>query len=106
MTSMPGEPIMFTIGHSDHELNTFIALLRRHAVAPFRAMLAAVCRDPAMLRYLDNVSNRKQHPNENFARELLELFTMGAGNYTEKLKELKKTLDPNNIMNPGKLCFS
>ncbi len=78
----------FTTGAQEVRVSRLLAgqneLLRRHAVDPFRVMLSAICRDPAMLRYLDNASNRKQHPNENFARELLELFTMGAGNYTEE----------------------
>ena len=44
-------------------------------------MLVAVAQDPAMLEYLDNWQSRKQHPNENFARELMELFTLGEGHY-------------------------
>mgnify|MGYP003694267569 CR=1 FL=1 len=43
-----------------------------------------ILKDPAMLVYLDNGENVKKHPNENFGRELLELFTMGVGNYTER----------------------
>ncbi len=58
-------------------------LFREHAVGSFRDLLAGVCRDPAMLRYLDNARSRKENPNENFARELLELFTVGIGNYDE-----------------------
>jgi len=58
-------------------------LLRRHAAGNFAQLLREISRDPAMLEYLDNRSNRKQHPNENYAREVMELFTMGAGNYTE-----------------------
>ncbi len=58
-------------------------LLRQHALGNFRHMLHAVARDPAMIMYLDNASNVKGKPNENFARELLELFTLGEGNYTE-----------------------
>lgn len=58
-------------------------LLRRHALGNFGALLHAIARDPAMLLYLDNARSRKQAPNENFARELLELFTLGEGNYTE-----------------------
>ena len=46
-------------------------------------LLLGIMRDPAMLVYLDNGQNVKDHPNENFGRELLELFTMGVGNYTE-----------------------
>lgn len=58
--------------------------LRANALGDFRALVRGVSRDPAMLRYLDNAQNRKEHPNENYARELLELFTMGVGNYTEE----------------------
>jgi uncharacterized protein (DUF1800 family) len=59
-------------------------LLRRYALGSFREMLHAVARDPAMILYLDNASNRKDRPNENFARELMELFTLGEGNYSER----------------------
>ncbi len=59
-------------------------LLRRHAVGSFREMLHAIARDPAMVIYLDSASNRKGRPNENFARELLELFTLGEGHYVEQ----------------------
>lgn len=58
-------------------------LLRTHALGSFKEMLIAVAKDPAMLIYLNNQQNKKAHPNENFARELLELFTLGEGNYTE-----------------------
>ena len=47
-------------------------------------MLHAVARDPAMIVYLDSAQNRKGAPNENFARELMELFTLGEGNYGER----------------------
>ena len=57
--------------------------LRRNATGNFRQILLGIMRDPAMLVYLDNGENVKDHPNENFGRELLELFTMGVGNYTE-----------------------
>jgi uncharacterized protein (DUF1800 family) len=59
-------------------------LLRRHALGNFGELLHAVARDPAMIVYLDNASNRKGHPNENFAREVMELFTLGEGNYGER----------------------
>ena len=59
-------------------------LFRRLATGNFKELVLAVSRDPAMLSYLDNNSNRKGKPNENYARELLELFTMGIGNYTEQ----------------------
>jgi uncharacterized protein (DUF1800 family) len=60
-----------------------IDLFRRHAAGNFRSLLLDVARDPAMLIWLDGAANRKGHANENFARELLELFTLGIGNYTE-----------------------
>jgi len=59
-------------------------LLRRYALGNFGELLHAVARDPAMVVYLDNVSNRKGSPNENFAREVMELFTLGEGHYTEQ----------------------
>jgi uncharacterized protein (DUF1800 family) len=58
-------------------------LLRQHAFGNFGEMLRAVARDPAMVVYLDSASNRKGQPNENFAREVMELFTLGEGNYSE-----------------------
>lgn len=59
-------------------------MLRRHASGNFRTLLGAVTRDPAMLRWLDGDTSVKGKPNENFSREVLELFTMGIGNYSEK----------------------
>ncbi|MGD0137468.1 MAG: DUF1800 domain-containing protein [Tepidisphaeraceae bacterium] len=58
-------------------------LWRRYAAGNFEQFVRAVSRDPAMLDYLNNNENRKAHPNENYARELMELFTLGIGNYTE-----------------------
>jgi uncharacterized protein (DUF1800 family) len=59
-------------------------LLRQHATGKFRDLLVAVAKDPAMLAFLDAGVNLKGAPNENFAREIMELFTMGVGNYTEQ----------------------
>ena len=59
-------------------------LLRRQALGNFGTLLHAVSKDPAMLIYLDNANNRKGAPNENFAREVMELFTLGEGHYTEQ----------------------
>lgn len=56
---------------------------RRHALSDLRTFLYQVTIDPAMLRYLDLSSSTAREPNENYARELMELFTMGPGNYTE-----------------------
>ncbi|MGA2582897.1 MAG: DUF1800 domain-containing protein [Tepidisphaeraceae bacterium] len=58
-------------------------LQRRYAAGNFEPFVRAISRDPAMLDYLNNNQNRKEHPNENYARELMELFTLGIGNYTE-----------------------
>jgi uncharacterized protein (DUF1800 family) len=57
---------------------------RSYALGNFRDMLMAVSKAPAMLQFLNNQQNRKGHPNENFARELMELFTIGRGNYSEQ----------------------
>jgi len=59
-------------------------LLRKQALGNFGQMLHAIARDPAMMRYLDTVNNRKGQPNENFAREVMELFTLGEGHYSEQ----------------------
>jgi uncharacterized protein (DUF1800 family) len=58
-------------------------LFRSFARKPFGELLAAVVRDPALLAWLDAPANRKEHPNENLGRELMELFTLGIGNFTE-----------------------
>jgi uncharacterized protein (DUF1800 family) len=57
--------------------------LRTHAFGRFEDLLLAISHDPAMLYWLDNGDNEKGKPNENFAREVMELFTLGIGNYTE-----------------------
>ena len=77
-------------------------LLRRHALGYFGDMLHEVSKDPAMVVYLDNASNRKAQPNENFAREVMELFTLGEGNYGENdIKEAARaftgwSIDPDS----------
>ncbi len=58
-------------------------VLRQHALGKFGDLLHAVSKDPGMLQFLNNQQNKKNSPNENFARELLELFTLGRGHYTE-----------------------
>ncbi|MBD5656233.1 MAG: DUF1800 domain-containing protein [Candidatus Eremiobacteraeota bacterium] len=60
-----------------------IDLFRTQGSGNFRALLLAVSKDPAMLVWLDNRYNVKSHPNENYAREVMELFALGLGNYTE-----------------------
>ncbi len=59
-------------------------VLRKYALGSFADMLMAVSKDPAMLQFLNNQQNKKGHPNENFAREVMELFTLGRGHYTEE----------------------
>jgi len=60
-----------------------IDLFRLQGLGNFRTLLSSVTRDPAMLVWLDNRYNTKAHPNENYAREVMELFALGLGNYTE-----------------------
>jgi len=58
--------------------------IRKHACGKFDELLLSMVQDPAMIQFLDCDSNLKGSPNENFAREVLELFTLGIGNYSEK----------------------
>lgn len=68
------------------------AMLRDNANGNLRNLLVGIGKDPAMLIYLDNRQNLKGRPNENFAREILELFSLGVGNYTEKdIKEAARS---------------
>ena len=62
-----------------NQTNTF----RRYGLGDYRTLLLELSRDPAMIFWLDNKDNHKEAPNENYGRELLELFSMGIGNYTE-----------------------
>ncbi|MGH8311468.1 MAG: DUF1800 domain-containing protein, partial [Steroidobacteraceae bacterium] len=68
---------------SSQDMINQIQFLRGHALGRFEALVRGIGRDPAMLRYLNNDNNVKDHPNENWARELMELFSLGDGNYTE-----------------------
>ncbi len=63
--------------------------LREHALGKFETLVQAVSRDPAMLTYLNSTTNARLHPNENYAREVMELFCLGLGNYTER--EIQET---------------
>ncbi|MEM1121101.1 MAG: DUF1800 domain-containing protein [Bacteroidota bacterium] len=58
--------------------------LKKYALGNFKDLVVAIAKDPSMIRFLNNQQNRKNSPNENFARELMELFTIGRGHYTEK----------------------
>lgn len=65
--------------------------IRKNALGNFKDLLIGVSKSPAMLNFLNNQQNKKDHPNENFAREVMELFTLGRGNYTETdIKELAR----------------
>ncbi len=59
-------------------------VFRQKGTGNWLELLTAVAKDPAMLVWLDQAQSRKEHPNENFAREVMELFTLGEGHYTEK----------------------
>ena len=65
---------------SDHQINLF----RRFGLTDFKTILVKISKDPAMISWLDNNENHAGEPNENYGRELLELFSMGVGNYTEE----------------------
>ena len=70
-----------------------VAIFREYGRGPFGELLSRVVHDPALLAYLDAYANRKEHPNENLARELMELFTLGVGHYTEPdVKEAARAL--------------
>ncbi len=59
-------------------------LMYRHALGNFRTLLTEMSSDPAMMKWLDTAGSKKGNPNENYARELMELFSLGIGNYTEQ----------------------
>lgn len=69
--------------HSSYAMYLQNQMFRRLASAGWHELVLAVAQDPAMLLYLDNAQSRPKAPNENFARELMELFTLGEGRYTE-----------------------
>ncbi len=74
--------------------------LRQHALGHFDDLLQAMTRDPAMLIWLDSQSNRKGQPNENYGRELFELFGLGVGHYTEQdIKESSRALTGWSVRN-------
>ena len=62
----------------------YLDIIRKNALGNFSTLLNEVSKTPAMLQFLNNQQNKKDNPNENFAREVMELFTLGRGNYTEQ----------------------
>ncbi|MCC7303558.1 MAG: DUF1800 domain-containing protein [Bacteroidia bacterium] len=86
---------------------SYINTLRKHALGSFREMVIALSREPAMLDFLNNRQNRKDHPNENFARELMELFTIGRGNYSEKdVREAARAFTGHTLSGEGTFTVS
>lgn len=85
------------------ELNN---IQRTNALGNFRNMLLEVSKSPAMLQFLNNQQNHKYHPNENFARELMELFTIGRGNYKEQdVKESARAFTGWGFNNDGEFLM-
>ncbi len=81
-------------------------IIRTNALGNFGDMLKAVSKSPAMLQFLNNQQNRKSHPNENFAREVMELFTLGRGNYTEHdVKEAARAFTGWGFNQQGEFIF-
>lgn len=82
-------------------------LFRKYAFGNFKQFVHKIIKDPAMLIYLDNRANKKSHPNENLARELLELFTIGEGNYSENdIKELARGLSGYSVNKDFEFTFN
>jgi len=80
--------------------------IRALALGSFRDLLISISKDPAMLQFLNNQQNRKDHPNENFAREVMELFTLGRGNYSEKdIKEAARAFTGWSFNTAGQYQF-
>ncbi len=80
--------------------------LRQHALGRFGDLLMSVSKEPAMLQFLNNQQNRKNAPNENFAREVMELFTLGRGNYTERdIKEAARAFTGWQFTPEGQFVF-
>lgn len=90
--------------HASLHLNE---VLRKHALGNFGTLLMEVSKSPAMILFLNNKQNKKSHPNENFAREVMELFTLGRDNgYTEKdIQEAGRAFTGWTIDNEGKFIF-
>ena len=83
-----------------------VNIVRENALGNFGDMLRAVSKSPAMLQFLNNQQNRKGKPNENFAREVMELFTIGRGNYTEKdIKEAARAFTGWGFDKSGQFVF-
>jgi uncharacterized protein (DUF1800 family) len=81
-------------------------IVKENALGNFGDLLRAVSKSPAMITFLNNQQNKKDHPNENFAREVMELFTLGRGNYTETdVKEAARAFTGWNLGQNGEFMF-
>lgn len=81
-------------------------ILRKHALGHFGDFVKAISKEPAMINYLNNNFNRRQKPNENFARELMELFTLGEGHYSETdVKESARAFTGYNFVWEGQFIL-
>ncbi|OEK09549.1 hypothetical protein A8C32_12655 [Flavivirga aquatica] len=103
---------LFWANHFVCEDNNFVFTqqfhntLRTHALGNFKDFVVAISKEAAMTKYLNTKQNRKQRPNENFARELMELFTLGVGHYTEQdIKESAKAFTGYSHNMQGEFVF-
>ena len=95
-----------TLGRNPLFTQQYANTLRQHALGRFGDLLMAVSKEPAMLQFLNNQQNRKNAPNENFAREVMELFTLGRGNYSERdIKEAARAFTGWQFTVDGQFVF-
>ena len=95
-----------TMGRNPLFMQQYANTLRQNALGNFRDLLMAVSKEPAMLQFLNNQQNRKNAPNENFAREVMELFTLGRGNYSEyDIKEAARAFTGWQFTPEGQFVF-
>ena len=93
-------------GRNARVMQQYGNIIRQHALGTFGDLLMAVSKTPAMLQFLNNQQNRKNAPNENFAREVMELFTLGRGNYKENdIKEAARAFTGWQFTPEGEFAF-
>ena len=89
-----------------YDIQKYNNTLRKHALGNFGDFTKAISHEASMIKYLNTKQNKKQSPNENFGRELMELFTLGAGNYTEQdIKEAARAFTGWNCNKKGEFVF-
>lgn len=95
-----------TLGQNPLFMQQYANTIRKNALGRFGDLLMAVSKEPAMLQFLNNQQNRKNAPNENFAREVMELFTLGRGNYSERdIKEAARAFTGWQFSPDGQFVF-